>query len=93
MTIRSVHVRVTGRVQAVGYRAFVENQAVTRGLSGWVRNRRDGSVEAVLSGQADTVAAMIAALREGPRHAVVADVAILAEVEPAEGPFLIAPSL
>ncbi len=47
MSRASLHVSITGRVQGVGYRAFVEGEAVARGLSGWVRNRRDGSVEAV----------------------------------------------
>jgi acylphosphatase len=42
------HVVVRGRVQGVGFRAFVEHHAIQRGLTGWVRNRRDGSVEAVL---------------------------------------------
>ena len=46
------HVMVRGRVQGVGYRAFVEETALRLGLEGWVRNRRDGSVEAVFSGTA-----------------------------------------
>ena len=44
------HVIVHGRVQGVGFRAFVEHEALRRGLEGWVRNRRDGSVEAVFAG-------------------------------------------
>src|SRR5450756_751841 len=65
------HVTMHGRVQGVGYRAFVEHEALRRGIEGWVRNRRDGSVEAVLAGDADAVAAMIEACRRGPMGARV----------------------
>ena len=60
------HVIVHGRVQGVGFRAFVEGEALARGLQGWVRNRRDGSVEAVCMGEAATVAAIVEACRRGP---------------------------
>jgi acylphosphatase len=60
------HVIVHGRVQGVGYRAFVEHEALRRGVEGWVRNCRDGSVEAVFAGPRDVVAAMIEACRQGP---------------------------
>jgi len=89
----AVHVRITGRVQGVGYRAFVEREAVARGLSGWVRNRRDGSVEAVFSGAPAIVEAMIAACREGPLLAHVDAVERLGELPPLDGPFRVAPSL
>jgi acylphosphatase len=65
------HVTIRGRVQGVGYRAFVEDEATARHLEGWVRNRRDGSVEAVLSGPEDVVSAMIASCRRGPSSARV----------------------
>jgi acylphosphatase len=68
------HVVVRGRVQGVGYRAFVEDEARRRELRGWVRNRRDGSVEAVLSGPRDEVEAMIEACRRGPVSARVSAV-------------------
>ena len=68
-TIR--HVTVRGRVQGVGYRAFIEDEATARDLAGWVRNRRDGSVEAVFSGPEDAVTEMIAACRRGPSSARV----------------------
>ena len=68
------HVTISGRVQGVGYRAWVERQAAARGLSGWVRNRRDGAVETVFSGDAQAVEAMIADCRIGPRAAFVLDV-------------------
>lgn len=68
------HVTVRGRVQGVGYRAFVERAALARGLEGWVRNRADGSVEAVFIGERRTVAAMIDACRRGPAAAEVTGV-------------------
>jgi acylphosphatase len=64
-------VRITGRVQGVGYRAWVEHRARAHGLEGWVRNRRDGSVEALFAGPADVVADMIALCRRGPSSARV----------------------
>jgi acylphosphatase len=60
------HVIVHGRVQGVGFRAFVEVEALTRGLEGWVRNRREGTVEAVFRGEVELVADMIEACRRGP---------------------------
>jgi acylphosphatase len=60
------HVIVHGRVQGVGFRAFVEVEAVTRGLEGWVRNRREGTVEAVFKGEEKVVFDMIEACRRGP---------------------------
>jgi acylphosphatase len=68
-TIRRVVIR--GRVQGVGYRAWVEDTALLNGLDGWVRNRRDGSVEAVFAGPSDAIAAMIEACRRGPLSARV----------------------
>jgi acylphosphatase len=72
--LRNVHVIVHGRVQGVGYRAFLEERAMARGLTGWVRNRRDGSVEAHLSGRAENIAAVIEACRKGPRLALVDEI-------------------
>ncbi|MFL4970940.1 MAG: acylphosphatase [Xanthobacteraceae bacterium] len=59
-------VMIRGRVQGVGFRAFVEHAALKRGIQGWVRNRRDGSVEAVFAGPTETVAAVIEVCRRGP---------------------------
>jgi acylphosphatase len=67
--IRQVTIR--GRVQGVGYRAWVEHEATARGLEGWVRNRRDGSVEALFAGPADVVTDMVARCRRGPSSARV----------------------
>jgi acylphosphatase len=66
-----LQVAIRGRVQGVGYRAWVEHQARTHGLEGWVRNRRDGSVEALFSGPAETVANMVMLCRRGPSSARV----------------------
>ena len=66
-----VHLVVHGRVQGVGYRAFVEREARVRDLTGWVRNCRDGTVEAVLSGDAALIEDMIAACKRGPFSARV----------------------
>lgn len=62
---------VRGRVQGVGYRAWTVSEARQRGLGGWVRNLTDGSVELVVSGQAEGVEAMIGLCREGPTSARV----------------------
>ena len=67
--IRRVIVR--GRVQGVGFRAFVEDEARERRIAGWVRNRRDGSVEAVIAGSLEEVDRMTAAHRRGPPGARV----------------------
>ncbi|MDB5637197.1 MAG: acylphosphatase [Bradyrhizobium sp.] len=64
-------VRISGQVQGVGYRAWVEHRARSHGLEGWVRNRHDGSVEALFSGPPDAVADMIARCRRGPSSARV----------------------
>lgn len=60
------HVVFRGRVQGVGFRAFVEDQAVQAGVEGWVRNRRAGSVEAVFAGELSAITAVVEAARRGP---------------------------
>jgi len=65
------HVIIRGRVQGVGYRVWTEVTALERGIEGWVRNQRDGSVEAVFGGPEGAVAAMIAQCRRGPPGAWV----------------------
>lgn len=71
MSDKTVEVRITGRVQGVSFRAWTEREATRRGLGGWVRNARDGSVEACFSGPAGTVDEMVALCREGPAAARV----------------------
>jgi len=73
---RSVHLRITGLVQGVGYRAWALQIASRLGLRGWVRNRRDGSVEALVIGEGDAVDRMVEACREGPFGARVADISV-----------------
>lgn len=65
------HIIVRGRVQGVGYRAWLTGEAEARGLSGWARNRKDGTVEAVLCGPEEAVAALIAKCSYGPGMARV----------------------
>lgn len=64
-------VRIRGRVQGVGYRAWLAREAGWRGVRGWVRNRRDGSVEALLAGEEAAVRALVEACRQGPPAARV----------------------
>ena len=64
-------VTIAGRVQGVGYRAWVEHRARAHRLEGWVRNRRDGCVEALFAGPEDVVADMIALCQRGPSSARV----------------------
>jgi acylphosphatase len=92
MSERAVRVSITGLVQGVGYRAWLEREAQTRGLSGWVRNRRDGSVEAVFAGDPAIVEAMLAACRRGPSVAQVDDVAITETSEPMGRGFQVLPT-
>jgi acylphosphatase len=66
-----LHVTIRGRVQGVGYRAWIEHHAAASRLEGWVRNRRDGSVDAVFSGPAEIVANMVVLCRRGPPSARV----------------------
>jgi len=74
--VRSAGLRISGRVQGVGYRAWALAAAQRLGLRGWVRNRMDGTVEALVIGADASVAAMIAACREGPIAARVSEVAV-----------------
>ncbi|MGH0029722.1 MAG: acylphosphatase [Myxococcota bacterium] len=67
---------VTGRVQGVWFRGATAEQARARGLAGWVRNLRDGRVEAVFEGPADAVEALVAFVHEGPSHAQVRSVEV-----------------
>lgn len=71
MSVTALHVTVEGRVQGVGFRAYVEREAKARGLRGWVRNRSDGSVEAVFSGEEEDVESMLVACHRGPRMSLV----------------------
>lgn len=75
--------RISGRVQGVGFRYSMAGEAERLGVTGWVRNRRDGTVEAVVDGAPDAVSAIIAWARRGPPGARVTEV----EVAEAEGSY------
>lgn len=80
-------IEIQGHVQGVGYRHFARRVALRLGVSGWVRNRRDGVVEALVAGPADKVEATLAELRRGPLGAHVLDFRIVSvdESPPAPG--------
>ena len=90
---RCVRVRIEGLVQGVGYRAWVERQAAQLALTGWVRNRRDGGVEASFRGPAGGVDEMIYRCQTGPRGATVAMVKVLDETEPGGAGFEVRPTV
>jgi acylphosphatase len=76
---------IGGRVQGVGFRYFTQEVAVRDGVTGWVRNRPDGTVEAYLEGEAEAVTRVERALRQGPRSARVDEVDVA--MEPATGEY------
>lgn len=90
---RTVHLRIKGLVQGVYYRAWTAENAQARGLTGWVRNRRDGSVEALFHGAQDTVAQMVELCRHGPRDAQVEAVEIIQEGGSAPASFEMRPTV
>jgi acylphosphatase len=89
---RTVRVRIVGRVQGVGYRYWSEEAALALGLAGWVRNRRDGSVEALFQGNAASVAEMLRRCHDGPAAAVVSTVEVLEEGGDAPAGFGVLPT-
>ncbi|HWG80773.1 MAG TPA: acylphosphatase [Stellaceae bacterium] len=74
MAVIAAHLVITGRVQGVGYRLWAKREARRRGLRGWVRNRSDGSVEALAIGEAAELDAFEQACHTGPSMARVAEV-------------------
>ena len=85
--------RIEGRVQGVGYRDWLVRQAGAAGLSGWVRNRADGTVEALLSGEEAAVGAVLLAARRGPPLARVDRIEESFAEAPAEPGFQRRPTL
>ncbi|HWG61590.1 MAG TPA: acylphosphatase [Streptosporangiaceae bacterium] len=83
-------VLISGQVQGVNFRAACLRMALRHGVTGWVRNRADGTVEAVFEGQPDAVQQMVEWARRGPRLAVVTDVDVRAETPEGLGTFGIA---
>ena len=90
--VRCIRLCVTGQVQGVGYRAWAIATAARLGLRGWVRNRADGSVEALVIGDDETVAAMVASCRDGPPAARVRDVAVAEAADDGSTGFTARPS-
>src|SRR4051812_34742219 len=76
---KTVRLIISGRVQGVSYRWWTVGEATRRGLNGWVRNRREGNVEALVSGPARAVDDLIEACRQGPPAARVTNVEIIPE--------------
>ena len=89
MTPARAHVWVSGRVQGVWFRESCREEAVLRGLAGWVRNLPDGRVEAVFEGLPEAVDALVAWCHEGPPRARVRSVERLDELPGAESGFAV----
>ena len=84
--MKQVHVRVSGRVQGVFFRAEARSRAESLGLSGWIRNEPDGSVAAVFAGEPERVDSMVERCRRGPAGARVDEVEVSdAADEPGDG--------
>ena len=79
-----VHLFISGRVQGVYFRAHTRDEAKKRGLTGWVKNRYDGRVEAVFEGNDEDIQSMISWCRQGPPHAAVTDVSFEGETHRGE---------
>jgi acylphosphatase len=93
MSARTVRIRIEGRVQGVAFRDWMDREARELNLTGWVRNRRDGSVEAMVSGDAALVEDMLDRCRHGPPAARVSDVTVLAEEDATYARFDIRPTV
>jgi len=89
---KAVRVVIRGRVQGVWFRGWTHHEAVRLGLDGWVRNRADGSVEALFAGPVAAVDAMLRRCRQGPPAAIVDAVEAHADQAPAEPGFHTRPS-
>ena len=89
----SLRLEISGRVQGVGFRYSMREEATRRGVRGWVRNRRDGSVEALAQGEASAVEALIDWARRGPPGARVAEVRASAVEEAALDGFELRPTI
>ena len=92
MLEQAIRVVIKGRVQGVGFRAFLEQEAFRHHVAGWVRNRRDGTVEAVFIGESENISKMIAECRQGPALADVRDVLVSDYAGPALNHFTLLPT-
>jgi len=86
--METVRLRITGRVQGVGYRLWATRIAASLGLRGWVRNRSDGSVEALVTGAPWDVGAMVEASRKGPIGAHVIEVTVVRDEDDSSDGFV-----
>ncbi len=89
----SLRLRIEGRVQAVGYRNFIIEEARKLGVDGWVRNRSDGTVEALVSGETKVVETLIAACARGPEGSRIKHIDMESVEAPAEKGFTRRPSI
>lgn len=92
-TRRAARLRIEGRVQGVWFRGWAVDEATRRGLDGWVRNRRDGSVEMLIAGPPERVEDMIRVSRRGPDMAHVIGVEVQSAADPGPVGFVQAPTL
>ncbi|HZV99149.1 MAG TPA: acylphosphatase [Methylophilaceae bacterium] len=86
------HCRITGRVQGVGYRQAMQYMAENLGLTGWVRNRHDGSVEALVCGSEKAVTEILAWAKQGPRFSQVTELVVSEAECPKVSEFAILPT-
>ncbi|HEX3674847.1 MAG TPA: acylphosphatase [Rhizomicrobium sp.] len=91
--LTSLRLRIEGYVQAVGYRNFVIAEAARLGIDGWIRNRSDGTVEALVSGETKAVEAIVAACMRGPEGSRIKDVELHNAEPPDEKGFRRRPSV
>ena len=91
--ITTLRIRIEGIVQGVGFRAFVLREARARHLTGWVRNRLDGSVEALASGPTKSIEALITACTKGPPGSRVANIDLFRADPPDLAGFTLRPTL
>jgi acylphosphatase len=89
---QAVRLRITGDVQGVGYRLWATRTAAGLGLRGWVRNRFDGTVEALVTGAPERVSAMIEACWRGPRTARVNEVTAVPDTDDGSLSFIALPT-
>ncbi len=90
--METVRLKITGRVQGVGYRLWATRIAASLGLRGWVRNRSNGSVEALVTGAPDAIAAMVEASRTGPAGAHVTGVTAVPDEDDGSAGFVALPT-
>jgi acylphosphatase len=91
--ITTLRIRIEGVVQGVGFRAFVLREANARRLKGWVRNRMDGTLEALACGPTKQIESLISSCMQGPRGARVANIDLFVADAPNEAGFTLRPTL